>query len=467
MKIKSIHQLSALICGLILLPLTVFAETKVVDNGQILVETGSTYEGTATEVPLMVSDPQTLYSGTNIVFINTFSGSAGSVLGKGIYVKDNATLSLSGGNISTEGLYGTGIYLTGTSNATVNNVNITIAANAYGVNTLNSSTLTLTGGTIRTGGNNGQGLDFSGSSSGTVDKVDIGTQGIYSHGIEAFASSSLTLTDSVIRTSGREAHGLHLMDTGSATVSNSDIRASGSGAYGIHVIDNSACTVELDGNPLSGGEGGGSIYASTVSTVILTGRNGSSITGNVTGTDNSTVNLTLSGEDTKFVGNVTQDVTSTVTLDISDGATLGDAATANTINGIVNIHEGGHIITTLTLTNGITLETGSILDYALNETGLLVADGIITISGGILVDFSSLIETGTYTVFDWSGATTSGITANLFNIAGTEVEGTFEVNGTQLTFTATAVPEPSVYLLLGVGLGILLITARRRRNVQS
>jgi hypothetical protein len=45
--------------------------------------------------------------------------------------------------------------------------------------------------------------------------------------------------------------------------------------------------------------------------------------------------------------------------------------------------------------------------------------------------------------------------------------GTFTIDGTQLTFHATAIPEPSTWFLLGTGLGILLLTAHRRRNVQS
>jgi hypothetical protein len=45
--------------------------------------------------------------------------------------------------------------------------------------------------------------------------------------------------------------------------------------------------------------------------------------------------------------------------------------------------------------------------------------------------------------------------------------GTFTVENNQLTFNATAIPEPSTWFLLGTGLGILLLTAHRRRNVQS
>jgi hypothetical protein len=46
--------------------------------------------------------------------------------------------------------------------------------------------------------------------------------------------------------------------------------------------------------------------------------------------------------------------------------------------------------------------------------------------------------------------------------------GTFTIDGTQLTFHATAIPEPSTWFLLGTGLGILFLTVRQhRRNAQS
>jgi hypothetical protein len=44
---------------------------------------------------------------------------------------------------------------------------------------------------------------------------------------------------------------------------------------------------------------------------------------------------------------------------------------------------------------------------------------------------------------------------------------TFTVANNQLTFTATAIPEPSVWFLLGAGITLFLITAHHRRRNQS
>jgi hypothetical protein len=132
----------------------------------------------------------------------------------------------------------------------------------------------------------------------------------------------------------------------------------------------------------------------------------------------------------------------------------GSIQFANVISGTnINIeHDSGH--TTLTADSVI---------KNLNVTG-----GTINVADGIIVDFSALTETGTYLVLDWTGATGS-VTDSQFSDTGLgkDVQGSFTVNGTQLFFTTNAIPEPSTYFLLGVGLSFLTLTACRRRKVQA
>jgi T5SS/PEP-CTERM-associated repeat protein len=171
--------------------------------------------------------------------------------------------------------------------------------------------------------------------------------------------------------------------------------------------------------------------------------------------DSSIKNLSVSGG----ILNIDTDVTLTGTATVSDGATLGGAGTLT--GGPLTVEVGGRLVTTLTLTDGLTLETGAILDY--EDRGLLIFGGTITVGDGILIDFSGLAGTGEYVVLDW-GDTSGGdsIAASQFTLAaGTGVEGTFSVDNGQLTFNATAVPEPSTWFLIGAGLGALALIRRR------
>jgi hypothetical protein len=318
-------------------------------------------------------------------------------------------------------------------------ITATVAGSYYGAQSYDG-TLSLTRSTITTTSDSSSGVYNAGGA--TLREVTIKTEGVEAHGVQS--SSTMTITDS-------------------------DISATGDGAYALYIADNIS-TVSLNHNTLTGGILVG--YEDgffTSATLNLTASNGTVLTGNITGVNHSTANITLTGESTQLIGNVTQDATSTVTLNISDGATLA----ANTINAQVTIHDGGRLVTTLTLENGITLEAGALLDYTGTTLLALGDDSTIHIADtGVIVDFTgvTLVDGEEYTIADFGDEYGSTLFGKTFTAIGLDdgMTGTFYGNYTNghLEFTATAVPEPSTCFLLGTGLGILLLTARRR-NVQS
>jgi hypothetical protein len=230
-------------------------------------------------------------------------------------------------------------------------------------------------------------------------------------------------------------------------LTNSDISAittttTGVLGYGVSVAHNSNLQVELNHNTLVGISN--SLYADANGTITLTGSNGSDITGNVTSTNDSVVAITLAGADTKLTGHLNRDATSTLALILSDGAALVGSGSAS----------------------DLTLNNGAILGY----TDVLTVTTTITIGEGITVDFSNLtLEDDTaYTILDF---TTASGDVNIGNFTATGLgegqQGAFSLGGLDdrnLYFTATAVPEPTTWFLLTLGLGALLITRRHRQR---
>jgi hypothetical protein len=208
-----------------------------------------------------------------------------------------------------------------------------------------------------------------------------------------------------------------------------------------------------------------------VALTTITGSNGTVITGNVQSFNNSTLNITLTGEDTQLIGNATHDATSAINIKIEEGAQLnqltGNINNLTLQNGATlssDIENGGLLLNgaAITVTTDLlTLSDGTLIDY--NDNALSLT-GNLAIGNGILIDFSdaTLEDNQAYTILDWSNASVTGdITDAQFNIATPGIEGTFTVNtdNKQLTFTATAI-------LLGTGLTLFIITTRRR-NAQS
>ncbi len=165
---------------------------------------------------------------------------------------------------------------------------------------------------------------------------------------------------------------------------------------------------------------------------------------------------------------------SAVTVD--SGGTLGGSGT---IGGLATFASGAHLAPgnspgTITFTGGLTLSSGTILDFQLGTTSdlILVTGGTLTgpLSGTITLNLSDSggFTAGTYTLIDATGASLSSIGGTSFDL-GTTIAGytyTFAQHGNlfQLIATASAIPEPATYATLAGVLTLALAGWRRRRR---
>lgn len=142
----------------------------------------------------------------------------------------------------------------------------------------------------------------------------------------------------------------------------------------------------------------------------------------LTSTNNAYTGATAVNGGTLLVNGVTLGAGA---VSVNAGATLGGAGT---VAGVVTVQSGGHLapgaggVGTLTLTNGCTLASGSILDLQLGDNSdlLRITGGTFTgASAGtvtLAIADSGNLHDGTYLLADWSGATATDVDANDFTV---------------------------------------------------
>ncbi len=166
---------------------------------------------------------------------------------------------------------------------------------------------------------------------------------------------------------------------------------------------------------------------------------------------------------------------------INNGGTLAGAGAAN---GAVTLNSGGHLqagnlgatgagtVGTITL-GSLSTSGGGILDVDFTSTSIydvVAVTGALSLTGTTSVNLfdvgtsNPFDEVGTYTLI--TASSISGFNASSFNVANAQSGFTYTFNstGTGITLNVQAVPEPSTYALLGLGLGAVLWRARRLRK---
>ncbi|QYM79705.1 autotransporter-associated beta strand repeat-containing protein [Horticoccus luteus] len=183
---------------------------------------------------------------------------------------------------------------------------------------------------------------------------------------------------------------------------------------------------------------------------------------------------TTVSQGTLLANNTAGSATGTGSVTVLDGGTLGGTGF---IGGPAVFATGAHLAPgnspgTLTFTDGLTLNAGSVLDFQLGATSdlLVVSGGPLAgpTSGTVILNLTDAggFAASTYTLFDYTGATLSNFDLTDFTF-GTTVPGytyTLGFSGSTLQLTAvTAVPEPATYAAL-LGATVLSLTLWRRRR---
>jgi fibronectin-binding autotransporter adhesin len=160
---------------------------------------------------------------------------------------------------------------------------------------------------------------------------------------------------------------------------------------------------------------------------------------------------------------------------VGSGATLGGSGF---IAGLTTLGSGaildpGSSPGTLTFTGGLTLDTGSILNFQLGTVSDLirVSGGTLTGpigTGGVTLNFSDSggFTAGTYTLINYTSATLGNFESGDF-IIGSSISGyTYDLAlaGDTLQLTASAIPEPGTYAAIFGALALGFAAYRRRRR---
>lgn len=245
------------------------------------------------------------------------------------------------------------------------------------------------------------------------------------------------------------------------------------------VVFNRSDAVTYDGVISTGSVSGGAVYQSGSGMTTLTGSN--SYKGQ---TQVNAGTLVINGDQTAATGNVI----------VASGATLAGTGTIGGATTISGTHGPGNSAGIQTFNSDLSYEAGAVIDWELvsntsDSSGTRGTDfdgidvgGALSFNGGTTLNFDFGGSVNFADAFwntdgaseSWSiftGATSVNSIENLsFNVNGATSPGTFTLseNGSDvvLNYSFSAVPEPTTFLMFGLGLGCLGF-GRRRKAVKS
>lgn len=374
---------------------------------------------------------------------------------------------------------------------------------AHGELTVAAGGVVNTSGYTRIGEYGGEGIVTVTGAGSTLngENIWIGTSGTGSVTVEAGG----TLVATEVRLVGSAGSGGTLLVTGAgSSMTTSALLVGGDSDTTVTIADGATLTGALTfgggtgTSTLNIGNGGaaGTLNAATVEGAVGTAYVNFNHTGALSfapqlkgaivvakqgaGTTSLTAANTYTGGTTVSGGkllanNVTGSAFGSGAVTVQSGATLGGAGF---IGGLTTVATGGHLapgnsIGTLTFDNGLTLATGTFLDFDLGATSdlLRITAGNFDVVGATF-NFTATggYTPGDYALIDWTGATAGAFTLGNFGI-GTVNRGIasdyslwFDGSKLMLTASAAAIPEPSTYAMLAGGGALALALWRRRQR---
>ncbi len=377
----------------------------------------------------------------------------------------------------------------GTLRGSVGTGALSVAADAtYELNGADRTLGTLSGaGNVVLGGNN---LTTGDSTNSTFSGVISGTGGLTKAG-----TGTLELT-------GPNTYSGPTAVTGgvlSGVISAAELAISGGATYALGGSDRTITTLS--------GAGSVDLGANTLTTDTATD---STFSGSLTGTGGlnkaGSSTLTLSGNNTASgptqvtAGGLRVNGTMAGTVTLATGTTLSGTGTFLNDVSLAGIHNPGNSAGLQTFAN-LTYQSGALVNWQLmanTASGAganfdqIVVNGVLDFAGPITLDLSfaglgsSVNWTDTFwnQSHSWTIFDTTTTPLNLSNLAlngttwldsqgndfATTLAGAtlaLELDGTDITLRYTAVPEPSTYALIALGLGFVAYTLHRRRRAAA